>query len=113
MNRIDLPAGAWAELRDVDTVTERQRKPLIAAMDQMKTPDEAGLGALFNVQDALILILVESWSFPAPLTADGLLDLPAKAVDEMRKVCQESMKGLLPDFEPTPDPTSPTAPSSD
>ena len=30
--RIDLPNGAWAELRDADEVTERQRRPITRAM---------------------------------------------------------------------------------
>ena len=116
MTKIDLPGGAWASLRDADAVTERQRKPFVTAMgkaSKYEGMDDSGFAAILDLQDALVLAMVESWSFEAPVNADGMLDLPAKTVDALRKACQPFQKDLLPDFAPTPDPASPSVPSSD
>lgn len=115
MDKIDLPGGAWAQLRDPDTVTERQRKPFIHAVGRVSKADEmsdGGLSALVDVQDALVLAMVESWSFDAPVSADGLLDLPHKAATALRLACTPFQPELMPDFGPTPDPESPSAPSN-
>lgn len=115
MTRIDLPGGAWAELRDPDVVTERQRKPLITAMgraSKYEGMDDSGFGAILDVQDATILVMVAAWSFEAPVSAEGLLDLTGKTVDALRKACQPFQTDLMPDFSPTPDPESPSEPST-
>lgn len=116
MEKIDLPGGAWASLRDPAVVTERQRKPFVTAMgraSKFEGMDDSGFAAILDLQDSLVLALVDSWSFDAPVSADGMLDLPAQTVDALRRACQPFQAGLLPDFAPTPDPASPSAPSSD
>ena len=115
MARIDLPASAWAELRDPDVVTERGRKPLIAALNGATKAVDDGvvIDSMLDVQDALIVVMVEAWSFDLPVEADSLLDLPAKTVTALRKACAKFQDELMPDFGPTPDPASPSVPSSD
>lgn len=113
--RIDLPGGAWAELRDPDVVTERQRKPLVTAIGRVTKAEgmeDAGFSAIFDAQDATIMVMVEAWSFDAPVVADSLLDLPAKTVDALRTACQPYQKDLMPDFSVDPDPESPSEPST-
>lgn len=115
MDKIDLPGGGWAALRDPDTVTERQRKPFIKAVGRagnLAGFEDGGIGALLDVQDALVLALVDSWSYDGPVTADALEDLPHKAISSLRLACQAFRDELLPDFGPTPDPASPSAPSN-
>ena len=115
MTRIDLPAGAWAELRDPDAVTERQRKPFVAALGRAtkyEGMDDGGLSSMMDVQDALVMAMVEGWSFTLPVNADSLLDLPHKTVTALRTACTPFQAELMPDFGPTPDPDSPTVPSS-
>lgn len=114
MDKIDVPGG-WAKLRDPDTVTERQRKPFMKAVGRagnLQAADDGGISLLVEVQDALVLAMVEEWSFDAPITADGLEDLPHKAITALRVACQEFREELLPDFGPTPDPQSPSVPSN-
>ena len=116
MARIELPAGAWAELRDPDVVTERQRRPVVTALgraSKYEGMEDGGMAALVNVADAVLMAMVEAWSFAAPITMDGLDDLPAKTVTALRKACEPFQKELLPDFGPTPDPATPTVPSND
>ncbi len=113
--RVELPGGGWADLRDPDAVTERQRKPFLAASGRLVKSDDmedSGFIAVLDVQDALVLALVNAWSYEAPVTADSLLDLPCKALDALRAACFAHRDALTPDFGPTPDPASPTEPSS-
>ena len=115
MARIELPAGAWAELRDPDVVTERGRKPLVTALDgaTKAVDDGAVVTTMIDVQTACVVVMVEAWSFDLPIEADSLLDLPAKTVDALRKECAKYQDELMPDFGPTPDKASPSVPSSD
>jgi hypothetical protein len=86
------------------------------------TPEEelkiaAAMGAAFDVleelQDQLVVCAVRGWSWEFPVTADAVLDLPAPALDALRKAVAPYQGALNPDFEPNPDPASPTEPSSD
>lgn len=115
MDKLEVPGG-WAKLRDPDAVTERQRKPFVKAVgraSKISDADDGGISLLVEVQDALVLALVEEWSFDAPVTADGLEDLPHKAITALRVACQAFRDELLPDFGPNPDPGSPPVPSND
>lgn len=112
MDKIDLPGGAWAQLRDPDTITERQRRPIKAAMIAAGSSGEFQAALADGIFDHLVLALLESWSFDAPVTAEGLLDLPGSAYDALTKACTPMLKQILPDFAPTPDPESPSAPSN-
>ena len=115
MTRLDLPGGAWAELRDPEAVTERQRKPFIGALGRAakaEGSEDGGLTAMIEVQDTLVMAMISSWSFELPIAADSLLDLPHKTVSALRTACTKFQAELLPDFGVDPDPASPTVPSS-
>jgi hypothetical protein len=77
----------------------------------------ASMGEAFDVleelQDALVVAVTRGWSWEAPVSADGVLDLPGPALDALRQAASPWQKALSPNFEPTPDPASPTGPSSD
>lgn len=76
----------------------------------------AGMGAAFDVledlNDALCAALVAGWSFPFAVSADGMQDLPGRDLDALRTACGPFLPQLNPDFEPSPDPASPIAPST-
>ncbi|MFH8380636.1 hypothetical protein ACH4E7_06800 [Kitasatospora sp. NPDC018058] len=87
------------------------------------TPDEqlrvaAGMGSAFDdleaIQDLLVVAAVRGWSFDAvPITVDGLLDLPGQALDALRAAVAPYQSALNPNLkDPSPDPQSPTVPSS-
>ena len=82
MARIELPAGAWAELRDPDLVTEGERQPLLKALSgATKAMDDGGVvESMIHVQNAVLLVMVESWSFDAPVEDASLQNLPVKIV---------------------------------
>ncbi|MEV6046035.1 hypothetical protein [Streptomyces xanthochromogenes] len=140
-NRVPLPGG-WADLRPVCDITERMRRPIkrlsarlssypafmeaikeaqtkgdganLSTEDQMKVA--ATMGDAFDVleelQDQLVIAATRGWSWDFPVTADAVLDLPTPALDELRKAVSPYQNALNPDFEPSPDPASPTEPSS-
>lgn len=76
----------------------------------------ASMGEAFDVleelQDALVVAVTRGWSWDAPVTPDGVLDLPGPALDALRQAVAPYQRALNPNFEPTPDPASPTGPSS-
>jgi hypothetical protein len=150
-NRVPLPGGAWADLRPVQDITERRRRPIrTVTMQLLKDRSFVGqiqgalasgktaqnltqedkariatdlrpesLQTLEDMQDLLIVAVVRGWSFhdedgrPVPVTIDGILDLPGIALDELKRVTAPYQQALNPNLgEPTPDPASPTAPSS-
>lgn len=140
MNKVSLPDGAWAMLRDPDEVTERQRRPLVrlqrralakaapqlAGVDLDKlTPAEAleklapmlasdDFDALEEIDDLVIEVLVDSWSFTFDVSADASLDLPSKARAALIDECRPLLGRLLGDTSDADvlDPASPTVPAN-
>lgn len=106
--KIDLPDGEWAVLVDVDTVTSGQRKKLMRFIGDSDDP--------YDTNDRVVSELVQQWSLDLPLpTRDdmsSLDDLPFATADELTKACIQIVKQLTPDFDPNPDPASPTVPSA-
>ena len=137
--RIDLPNGQWAELRSVEDVTERQRRPMqrvirivrpeIVEQQQelAKFPDEVDgqpnkekqaaslrlqyamtneeADAYNEVTDYATVALVETCSFvrdgePVPITMDGILDLPGRALDALRRAVSPLVNDLYLDAGP-------------
>lgn len=141
MDKVDLPGGQWVALRDADEVTERQRRPYIAARNRLMASPVGELlaadhgktkaaekefeeevrraagtedwGLIDAVDDALIDALVDSWSFEVPVSPQAALDIPAKARAVLKAECAKRQQALVVDFETvTPDPASPTGPST-
>ena len=137
--RIELPGNDWAELRDPATLTERQRRPVRAAVMAMSTgamaasidaaeattADQAiavaqavtpaDLAVMVEVNDLVAVAMIEAWSFGEPPTsADALLDLPGGTYDLLVAAVAEHMPAFMGvDTTPTkPGEMSPTEPSS-
>ena len=110
MQIIQLGDDKTALFRDPTQLSERQRRPILESI----TPgDEPSMAEMNVLVDHLILALTESWTLDAPLTLDGLLDLPAGQYDKLRAAALPAMEKVVPDFGPTPDPATPTVPSGD
>lgn len=136
MQTVTLPSGKRANLRAVEDVTERQRRPLvklrgelsahpefIAAMEKAqadkkltKAEETAVYESLGDVTDIiermgdmLVVAAVESWDYGFPVNADSLLDVSAKDLDKLREISAPYMTQLMPDFSPSRDDASPTA----
>jgi hypothetical protein len=140
INKISLPDGAWAVLRDPETVTERRRRPLVrlqrrtiakaapalAELDiQNMSAGEAlkaigpllsdeDFDALEDIDDLVIAVLVESWSFDFAVSAENSLDLPGPTRSALLKECHPLLGKLLGETsdEDVLDPESPTEPAN-
>lgn len=135
--RLELPDGQWADLLDPRKVSERKRRPITRLLLSLAkdgglseierspdAPDEAtaariaaalstdALGAMDDLNDALVVALVDAWSFDTPCNAETVADLPGDAYEALRDACAPFLTDLMPNFGPTPDPDSPTSPSS-
>jgi hypothetical protein len=75
----------------------------------------AGMGEAFDLleelNDALVAAVVRGWSYEFPVTVDAVQDVPGRDLDALRTACAPLLRELMPNFEPTPDADSPTAPS--
>lgn len=108
MAKVDLPSGGWAMLVDVDTVTSGQRKALLRASKGTDDP--------FDLNDGMVSRLVLAWSYddidvPTPEKPESLDEIPFADADALTKACIDIVKALTPDFDPNPDPGTPTGPS--
>lgn len=118
----------WVILRDAREISERTRRPIIAkatAMQQAAARLVAGIAnegvaeeeflALYSFNDLVAVAFIKEWSWETPVAVENLLDLPAKAYDEILSVTAPLVTSLMPDFEGTKeaiaDPDSPTVPS--
>lgn len=119
MARLDVPGG-WVDLVDPEDVTERKRQPLTDLM--FEAGAHAGTGEnvspevvklMMRAEYAVIAALVVEWSFPQPVTIDGVMDLPGRAYKALKEATAGKMTALLPDFGVNPSEESPTGASHD
>lgn len=97
MKRVDLPDGQWLELRDPAEVTERQRRPHLAAVSvYMGTPDysAARVDALRACNETAAIALINGWSFPEAVSAEAMQDWPSLRYDQVMSVIEPLADGL-------------------
>lgn len=134
--RHTLPSGATVVFGATGAVTERQRRPVRAAFARISDAGQQLLSlaqddttvlrqlsgddqsVLLEVNDliAAALIVEASWLQEGEqVTAESLLDLPGKDYDAIVELVGPMVGPFMAgvDFSPTPDPASPTPPSSD
>jgi hypothetical protein len=114
MSKVDVPGG-WISLRDPKRVKERDRRPIMAKAASLRASmtDEANLDLIgaYELNDLVAVALIESWSFGDTVSIEVLTDLESTSYDAIQKVTAPLLAQLMPSFEPTPDPDSPTGPS--
>lgn len=98
--RVDLTDGQWAELRDPSRLTNKQRRPLqiaglkIAKFDKDGTPTEVDTSdpvAVLDFGEALVLALVESWSFDKPVPSEDPASLDDMLGSDYDLIVMKSM----------------------
>lgn len=138
-NRIELPDGGWADLRDPAAVPVRLRRPVESAImaigrdegtqaalsaDGDITDPQVAAGivqkfgddtiARYNdLNDLLIVARVAAWSYDVPVTLDAVLDLPAGVYEVLQVATADRITDMMPSFSASHDPASPTKPFSD
>jgi hypothetical protein len=78
--RVDLPSGAWAELRG--SVREADRRAVRSAA--LAATDDADLDAVVAL---LVATLVADWSYDRPMTPDAVRTLPTDAREVLAMAC--------------------------
>ena len=119
--RIELPDGAWAELRNPRSVPERLRRPVTKMMFQISQQQTETINNDFvdpemvlvysELNDLLIVARVAAWSYDLPISVDSVLDLPGDAYEILQAKAAESMTEMIPNFGQSSDQESPTQPS--
>ena len=123
--------GGWVELRAVDEVPERLRRPIVDVtfagvtlkdgIDKMEADPQAEVDPEFvatllsfsrQFGDLAAVAFVKEWSFPEPVTLESIQNLPGKVFDEIQAAVGPLANELLPSFQPTKesvaDPKAPT-----
>ena len=132
MSKLITIPGGTARIREPHELRQRHRRMVeIAAMaaahviakmpegadETTKLSDIPALSiadaeAITNLQDVTILAVLESWSRPGPLpTLETLGDLDVDTYDALAAAAKD-LKDVRVDTSPSPDPQSPTSPSS-
>lgn len=108
---ITLPSGITVTLRDPKTIKYGDRKKLYKTIDI----DGSDLTRALAMNDALISILIESWSLQRPVPAikpDSLDELEVTDYDALVEHTKEVQTALFPNLANTPeneqDPKAPT-----
>jgi hypothetical protein len=110
--KVTLLNNEWASIRDVATITNRERRQAMRAWNNAEGSD-VERGMILN--DQLIALFVDEWSFDLPLPKDNLEVLEDLLGHDYDTICHEvveAQKNLFLNFAPNPDPASPTGPSS-
>jgi len=86
--RVELPSGGWAVLRDPATVTNKERRPILAEMARQEDRKDVPVGEQtlerLTVAQKYVELLVKSWSLDIPVpreAPDWLDDIPALDLD--------------------------------
>lgn len=118
--RVDLPDGGWADFADPTTVSERKRRPVAKASYLLYGLAGRGVfedgvemtpavsDAMDALNDAVVVALIDKWSYPHDVTIDGLLEVPGPVYDKLREAAAPFVTELLPNYGPNPAPGSPT-----
>jgi hypothetical protein len=111
--KVNLLNNEWVSIRDVETITNRERRQAMRTWNNSEG-DDVERGIVLN--DQLIALFVDEWSFDKLLPRDdiGVLeDLLGHDYDTIQHEVIEAQKRLFLSFAPTPDQSSPTGPSSE
>ncbi|HUY97045.1 MAG TPA: hypothetical protein VMW47_05415 [Verrucomicrobiae bacterium] len=110
-DRVELPNGAWAELRDPQALPNRLR---LRAQRAHAATQEGDVDSWAAFSDALCGVFVEGWSYALPLPGDApasLGDIPGLAYDTLALACLPRYRASFLQADPTPearkDPASP------
>ena len=134
--KISLPSGGWAVLREASAVPVKLRRPvekailalgqsqaknaLVSAPDLSDSEKVAEVAASikpeildqFNdLNDLLIVAVVESWSFEAPISVESLGDFSQADYEALQTIAAKDVTSMMPRFGASNDPDSPTKPS--
>ena len=98
--KITLPSGATATLKDYSLLKVKDRKAVLKS-----TEVEGGdLTKSMALQDALIAMLIEEWSFDLPIpnaSIDSLGELTPGDFDALVEETKDAQKSLFPNIADT------------
>lgn len=105
-------------------IEEAQTKGIEAVQAAVAGADEAeafrlaasmgddAMDLMDDLNDRAVLARVIGWSFGPDVTLDTLQELPGPLYDRLRELCAEGVLSEGTSFDPSPDPASPTVPST-
>lgn len=111
-NTVTLPSGITVTLRDPKTIRHKDRKKLFANLDGA---NDGEMTKVFAMGDALMALLIDSWSLELPVPSvslESLDELEITDYDALVEHTKEIQKVLFPSLSDTPEnSTDPKAPT--
>ncbi len=109
--RVELPSGGWAILRDPMTVTNRERKPILAEMARQEDLKDVPTGQQtlerVTIAEMYVRTLVKAWSFDLPIPSvdpSSMDDIPSLDHDMLCLKVQDPESSFFLDVSSKPDP---------
>jgi hypothetical protein len=115
VERITFPDGGWIELREPAEVSERLRRPHLAAVAVVMGTEPntaARVNAVRYANETAAVALIGAWCWGDPITTDRMLDLPSLVYDQILAAIEPKAAGLRWSLVGE-DPTDPKADTDD
>lgn len=134
--KITLPSGGWAIVREPSAVPVRLRRPVEKALlalgqsqaksalssapdltDDQKVAEVAAsinpaiLDQFNDLNDLLIIARIESWSFEFSIDLDSIGNLSQSDFEILQEISAKDVTSMMPKFGISNEPDSPTKPS--
>ena len=116
--RVELPSGGWAVLRDPTTVTNRERRPILAEMARQEDRKNVPLGEQtlerVTIAEMYVRVLVKQWSFELPIPSvqpGSLEDIPSLDYDTLCLRVQDPESAIFLNVAEKPDPKDQSDPA--
>ena len=96
--KVARPSGAWVLLRDPMSVTRRDRKRILMALDDV----EGRYARVYAEADPVLALAVLEWSFDRPIPSvsiDSLDELSPADDDALTAAAKEFEEAVFPSFD--------------
>ncbi len=112
LKKLQPVVGEMESLSESPSTAEADMALAIAALgDDMPALTDTELDLLYELQDTIIILFLESWTLPKPIpTLETIQDLDREtygALSEATKTLGAGVMTQTPNFSPTPDKTTP------
>jgi hypothetical protein len=108
--RVELPSGEWAVLRDPKRVLNEEREAILERVET-DAADSASFMTKLGFADRLVVLMVKEWSYPLPVPSvspESLKKVFGVDIDQLRLEMMKPARVPFLDIKDDSDPKAPT-----